>query len=194
MSRHCISLCWWACWKLPASNFLPVVKLEKIHGTSWSPWCAQDIPAPGVLPMGWLSLSQGGNAIKTVQWAFPQQETQRKTYINVSTPSSISSTVGCSVGPRKILFISRGNEVTIHWGIFSSFWINTFTLLFMGEAKLFPYCKARRSSCEFHVFLPLPQHFWFLWACRGCKGASSTLSLLLVPLFLTWTSTSLGVR
>lgn len=39
-------------------NYLPltcfsVMRLEKkIHGTSWSRWCAWDIPAPAVLPMG----------------------------------------------------------------------------------------------------------------------------------------------
>lgn len=56
---------------LPLTCF-PVMRLEKkVHKTSWGTWCAQDIPAPGVLPMGWFSLSWCGNALKSVQWEFP---------------------------------------------------------------------------------------------------------------------------
>lgn len=88
-------------------NYLPLtcfseMKLEKkIHGTSWSRWYARDIPAPGVLPMGvilvpvWTCHQDCPVAIS------PSRKPKGKPTSGVSTASSSSSIVGCSVGPSK---------------------------------------------------------------------------------------------
>lgn len=73
VSRHCISLCWWACWKLPPCNLLlcdeireedPWDILEQVMCMGHSSSCS---PAHEG-----LSMSHCGDAIKTVQREFPQ--------------------------------------------------------------------------------------------------------------------------
>lgn len=170
MSRNCISLCWWAWWKLPPLTRFSGMKSEgKIHGTSWNKWCTQGIPAPGVLPEGCLSLSLD---TKPVGISLP-----KKTYINVSTPSSISSTVRCSVGPRKEVFIYCKRQWTHHLlgHLFFLLDKHFFCTVIHGGGQTLPIYKDRKPCSDSHVSLPFPSPSWFLWAFRGWNGASSTL-------------------
>lgn len=80
---------------LPLTCFSAMKLEKKIHGTSWSSWCAQDIPAPvGISP----SRKPKGEPTSMYLHPLPSLPMQEVLLVQV----------------RKILFISRDNEVTIH--------------------------------------------------------------------------------